>query len=69
MAELVLFAAALSAAAFYDMRRMKREGLRREMYIYLLLCAAALLAGALYFPSPRRLRAAEAMLALMGIGR
>jgi DMSO reductase anchor subunit len=69
MTELALFAAALAAAAFHDMREMKREGARREAFVYLLLCAAALLAGALYFPSPRRLRAAEAMLALMGIGR
>ncbi|MDR2615912.1 MAG: hypothetical protein LBC28_04965 [Oscillospiraceae bacterium] len=66
MAEFIVFAAAMAAAAVFDIRKMRRAGQRREMAVYALLCAAALLAGALYFPSPHRLRVVEAMLDLMG---
>ncbi|MDR1329612.1 MAG: hypothetical protein LBK23_08440 [Oscillospiraceae bacterium] len=55
MIALILFAASMTVAAYFDFRKMKREGLlRRELIVCALMCLAELAAAAWYFTSAHR---------------
>jgi hypothetical protein len=67
MTELILFAASMTAAAYFDFRKMKREGLRRELIVCALMCLAELAAAAWFFTSAHRLSVISLLLGLFGI--
>jgi hypothetical protein len=49
-----MFLAAFAAVAFFDLRKMRRAGLKRELVPYLCMTAAAVFVAVLFYPQPYR---------------
>jgi hypothetical protein len=62
MSALTIFTLALSAAAFLDIRSMKKAGQKREIAAYIVMCALAFAIAAWYFPAPLRKSIMEQLL-------
>lgn len=68
MIRLSVFILALAAFAVADLRAMYRDGARRDMLVYAILCAAVIAAAAIYFPSIHRRSVMHYLLILIGNG-